>query len=105
LLVQDWTDDAGNPHELRLLYGAPGRWLADGTALKFERMPTLFGLVSVRCQSRLGQGEGGGGGDAPPRPPAEGAGRRPVPAGRAGGSCGRRSATSRRRSALAAWWT
>ncbi|HEY1381411.1 MAG TPA: hypothetical protein VGF55_31710 [Gemmataceae bacterium] len=81
LLVQDWTDDAGNPHELRLLYGVPGRWLADGTALKFERMPTLFGPVSVRCRSRLSQGEVVVDVEAPPRAPAKWTVRLPLPPG------------------------
>jgi hypothetical protein len=81
LLVQDWTDDAGRPHELRLLYGVPGRWLEDGKAIKFERAPTLFGPVSVRCESRLGKGEVVVEVEAPPRPPAKFVLRPPLPAG------------------------
>src|SRR5919201_1543007 len=45
LLIQDWDDD-GRPATLRLLYGAPGRWLQDGSVLKVERAPSLFGEVS-----------------------------------------------------------
>jgi hypothetical protein len=58
LLVQDWDlDDDGRPETLRLLYGAPGRWLRDGAVLKVERAPTAFGEVSLRAESRLGRGE------------------------------------------------
>jgi hypothetical protein len=81
LLVQDWTDDAGRPHELRLLYGASGRWLADGAALKLERAPTLFGPVSVRAESRLSRGEVLVDVEAPPRPPAKWLLRPPLPPG------------------------
>ncbi|HTK77487.1 MAG TPA: hypothetical protein VL371_19640 [Gemmataceae bacterium] len=81
LLIQDWEDADGRPHELRLLYGAPGRWFAEGAALKFERAPTMFGPVSVRCQSRLKQGEVAVEIDAPPRPPAKTSLRVPLPPG------------------------
>jgi hypothetical protein len=58
LLVQDWDlNDDGRPETLRLLYGAPGRWLRDGAALKLKRAPTAFGAVSLRAESRLGRGE------------------------------------------------
>jgi hypothetical protein len=58
LLVQDWDlDGDGRPETLRLLYGAPGRWLRDGAVLKVERAPTAFGEVSLRAESRLGRGE------------------------------------------------
>lgn len=81
LLIQDWEDADGRPHELRLLYGAPGRWLADGTALKIERAPTMFGPVSVRCQSRLKQGEVAVDVESPPRQPAKTSLRVPLPPG------------------------
>ena len=33
LLIQDWDlDDDGRPETLRLLFGAPARWLRDGRA-------------------------------------------------------------------------
>lgn len=57
LLIQDWVDDRGRPDELRLLFGAPGRWFNDGAVLKVERAPTLFGEVSLETESRLTQGE------------------------------------------------
>src|SRR5581483_4433743 len=81
LLVQDWPDDAGRPHELRLLYGAPGRWLADGATLKVERAPTLFGLVSLRTESHLSKGEVDVQVEAPPRAPAKWLLRPPLPPG------------------------
>ena len=58
LLVQDFDlDDDGRPETLRLLFATPRSWLADGQSLRVERAPTAFGLVSVRVQSRLAQGE------------------------------------------------
>jgi hypothetical protein len=81
LLIQDWEDADGRPHELRLLYGAPGRWLADGAVLKIERAPTMFGPVSVRCRSKLKQGEVEVEVDAPPRPAAKTSLRVPLPSG------------------------
>ena len=81
LLIQDWQDESGAPHELRLLDAAPGRWLADGAKLKFERAPTMFGPMSLRCDSRLSQGEVLIDIDAPPRPPAKWTMRLPLPPG------------------------
>lgn len=58
LLIQDWDlDDDGQPETLRLLYGAPSRWLADGRTLSVERAPSAFGEISFRIESRLNQGE------------------------------------------------
>jgi hypothetical protein len=58
LLIQDWDlDDDGRPETLRLLYGAPRRWLRDGATVSIERAPTQFGEVSCRVESRLAQGE------------------------------------------------
>jgi hypothetical protein len=58
LLVQDWDlDDDGRPDTLRLLYGAPGRWLADGQTLRVTRAPSAFGPVSFTAESRLDAGE------------------------------------------------
>ncbi len=81
LLIQDWQDESGKPQELRLLYGAPGRWFADGTKVKFERAPTLFGPVSLRTESRLSQGQVLVEVDAPPRPAAKWTLRVPLPPG------------------------
>jgi hypothetical protein len=58
LLVQDWDlDEDGEPETLRLMYGTPRSWLADGKTILIERAPTAFGEVSVRMQSKLSQGE------------------------------------------------
>jgi hypothetical protein len=81
LLVQDWDDDDGKPQTLRLLYGAPGRWLKDGAAIKVERAPTLFGEVSFRVESRLSRGEVLVLVEAPPRRPAKWLLRLPLPPG------------------------
>jgi hypothetical protein len=70
LLVQDWDlDDDGRPETLRLLFGAPGRWLADGAVLGVERAPTAFGELSFRAESRLGAGEVRVEIEGPPRRP------------------------------------
>jgi hypothetical protein len=81
LLIQDWEDADGRPHELRLLYGAPGRWFADGTALKIERAPTMFGPLSIKCESRLSRGEVAVDIQAPPRAPEKISLRVPLPPG------------------------
>jgi hypothetical protein len=58
LLIQDWDlDDDGRPETLRLLYGAPARWLDDGAVLDVTRAPTMFGPVAFRVESRLVEGE------------------------------------------------
>jgi hypothetical protein len=58
LLIQDWDlDEDGWPDTLRLLYGAPGRWLKDGAKITVERAPTMFGEVSFSVESRLAKGE------------------------------------------------
>ncbi len=81
LMIQDWQDEAGRPHELRLLYGVPGRWLDNGKSIKFEKAPTLFGPMSVRTESRLSQGEVLVSIDAPPRAPGKWTLRLPLPPG------------------------
>lgn len=81
LLVQDWEGDDGKPEVLRLLYGAPGRWLKDGAAIKVERAPSLFGEVSFRVESKLSGGEVLVHLEAPPRKPAKWLLRLPLPAG------------------------
>jgi hypothetical protein len=81
LLIQDWQDETGQPHELRLLYGVPGRWLEDGKSIKFEEAPTLFGPMSFRTESRLSRGEVLVSIGAPPRSPAKWTLRLPLPPG------------------------
>jgi hypothetical protein len=82
LLVQDWDlDDDGTPETLRLLYGAPGRWLKDGAVLRLENAPSAFGPVSLLAESRLGHGEVRVTVTAPPRRPARWLLRLPLPEG------------------------
>jgi hypothetical protein len=81
LLIQDWQDETGRPHELRLLYGVPGRWLEDGKAIKFERAPTMFGPLSFRTESRLNRGEVFVDVESPPRVPPKWTMRLPLPPG------------------------
>src|SRR5262249_50887890 len=82
LLIKDWDlDDDGRPDTLRLLYGAPGRWLKDGAVLKVERAPTMFGEVSLQVDSHLSKGEVRVTLDPPPRRPDRMLVRLPLPAG------------------------
>ncbi len=82
LLIQDWDlDDDGRPETLRLLYGAPGRWLRDGAVLEVARVPTAFGEVSFRAESRLGEGAVLLTIEAPPRAPESWFVRLPLPSG------------------------
>jgi hypothetical protein len=68
LLVQDWDlDDDGRPETLRLLYGCPGKWLREGAVIDVGRAPTAFGPVSVRAESKLGEGNVTLTIEAPPR--------------------------------------
>ena len=58
LLLQDWDiDDDGRPETLRLLFGVPSRWLADGSTIEIHGAPTAFGDVSLTMKSDLTQGE------------------------------------------------
>jgi hypothetical protein len=82
LLIQDWDlDDDGKPDTLRLLYAAPGRWLADGAELAAERAPTMFGPVSFWARSQVMRGEVLLEVEAPPRRPEQWLVRLPLPAG------------------------
>lgn len=82
LLIQDWDlDDDGRPETLRLLYGAPGRWLRDGAVLEVRRAPTAFGPLSFRCVSRLDQNEVVVAIEPPPRAPSRFLLRLPLPPG------------------------
>jgi hypothetical protein len=54
LLIQDWDlDEDGRPDTLRLLYGVPRTWLADGQKIHVENAPTMFGPVSIEAESKL----------------------------------------------------
>jgi hypothetical protein len=58
LLVQDVDGDAdGSPDTLRLLFGTPRGWLEDGKTIRFDRMPTAFGPISVTAKSDLSHGK------------------------------------------------
>lgn len=58
LMVQDWDmDDDGRPDTLRLMFATPRRWLEDGKTIRMEKLPTAFGVVSIRMTSRVKQGE------------------------------------------------
>jgi hypothetical protein len=82
LLIQDWDlDDDGRPETLRLLYGAPGRWLKDGAVLAVERAPTAFGEVSFRVESQLSKASVVLNVEAPPRQPQKWLLRLPLPTG------------------------
>ncbi len=82
LLIQDWDlDDDGRPETLRLLHGAPGRWLRDGAVLDVARAPSAFGELSFRAESHLSAGEVTIDIESPPRRPASWLIRPPLPPG------------------------
>jgi hypothetical protein len=82
LLVQDWDlDEDSQPDTLRLLFGAPRRWLADGNEIRVERAPTQFGEVSLHVESKLSAGYVEVHVTPPPRPPKAMLLRAPLPAG------------------------
>ncbi|HEX4413537.1 MAG TPA: hypothetical protein VH107_07910, partial [Lacipirellulaceae bacterium] len=57
LLIQDWDlDEDGKPDTLRLLYGVPRPWLADGARTTITGAPTMFGAISLDVQSKLSDG-------------------------------------------------
>ncbi len=57
LLIQDWDlDEDGKPDSLRLMFGTPRRWLADGGQLHVENAPTAFGRISLQAESKLSEG-------------------------------------------------
>ncbi len=58
VLVQDSDlNDDGKPETLRLGFATPRRWLEEGKGYRIERAPTVFGLVSLKCDSHLSKGE------------------------------------------------
>ena len=82
LLIQDWDlDDDGRPETLRLLYGAPARWLEQGAVLAVTGAPTAFGPLSFRVESRLEAGEVRIEITSPPRRPDSFLVRPPLPRG------------------------
>jgi hypothetical protein len=57
LVIQDWDlDEDGQPDAIRLLFGAPRRWLADGKKIEVENAPTSFGRISIQAESKLSAG-------------------------------------------------
>jgi hypothetical protein len=82
LLIQDWDlDEDGKPDTVRLLFGTPRRWLADGKQIAVENAPTAFGRISLYVESKLNAGYV----DIRVTPPAPGAKkmelRAPLPTG------------------------
>jgi hypothetical protein len=70
LLVQDQDlDNDGRAETLRLLFATPRAWLEDGKQIVAEGLPTAFGQVSLRVDSRLSQGRVIAMVDLPPRAP------------------------------------
>lgn len=69
LLVQDWDlDEDSRPDTLRLLFGAPRRWLEDGKRIRLQKAPTMFGEVSLDVESKLAAGAVDIRVTVPPRP-------------------------------------
>lgn len=58
ILLQDLDlNEDGRPDTLRLAFGTPKRWLANGQTIKVERAPTSFGPVTYFMESHLNDGE------------------------------------------------
>jgi hypothetical protein len=82
LLIQDWDlDEDARPETLRLLFGAPRRWLADGAELRVEDAPTAFGNVSCGSVSKLSAGYVQVNVTPPPKAPKSMLVRAPLPDG------------------------
>jgi hypothetical protein len=82
LLIQDWDfDEDGRPDTLRLMYGVPRTWLADGRKIQVEKAPTMFGPVSIEAESKLHDGHVDLRIVPPPRPAKSILLRVPLPAG------------------------
>ncbi len=57
MLVQDYdTDDDGKADTLRLGFGTPRAWLAEGKTINVEKAPTQFGEISYSIRSYLNHG-------------------------------------------------
>jgi hypothetical protein len=82
LLIQDWDlDEDGQPDAIRLLFGAPRGWLADGKKIEIENAPTSFGRISFQVESKLNAGFVDIRVTPPPRAAKEMVLRAPLPAG------------------------
>src|SRR6476660_5025474 len=82
LLVQDWDlDEDGRPDTLKLMYGVPRSWLADGRKIHVEKAPTMFGPVSIEADSKLLDGHVDVRITPPPRPVKSILLRVPLPSG------------------------
>jgi hypothetical protein len=82
LLIQDWDlDEDGQPDTIRLLFGAPRGWFADGKKIEIENAPTSFGRISLQVESKLSAGSVDVRVTPPPRPPKAMVLRAPLPAG------------------------
>jgi hypothetical protein len=82
LLVQDWDiDEDGKPDTIRLLFGAPRGWLADGKQIEVKNAPTMFGPISLQAESKLSEGYVNVRVTPPPRMPKPMLLRAPLPAG------------------------
>jgi hypothetical protein len=82
LLIQDWDlDDDGKPDSLRLMFGTPRRWLADGGRLHVDNAPTMFGRISLQAESKLSEGYVNVRVSPPPRMAKTMLLRAPLPAG------------------------
>ncbi len=82
LLIQDWDLDAdARPDTLRLMFGAPRGWLADGQQVRIDDSPTMFGPVSFHVKSKLSAGYVEAHVTPPLRPATKILLRAPLPAG------------------------
>jgi hypothetical protein len=82
LLIQDWDfDEDGKPDTLRLMFGVPRRWLADGQMIRVEKAPTAFGPVSLEVESKLNADYVDARVTPPPRPVKTMLLRAPLPSG------------------------
>jgi hypothetical protein len=58
MLIGDYDlNDDGKPETLRLLFGTPRAWLADGKTIEIKKAPSAFGELSLAVKSQLGKGE------------------------------------------------
>ena len=82
LLIQDWLgEESARPEKLRLMFGVPRVWLADGKQIHIEDAPTMFGPVSCRVESKLNEGYVEARVTPPPRLAKEMLIRAPLPEG------------------------
>jgi hypothetical protein len=56
-MIQDWDlDNDAKPETLRLMFGVPRGWLADGQSVHIRNAATTFGVMSCEVKSRLNKG-------------------------------------------------